>query len=321
MAGQTISESERPRSASELIGATFELYRSLPLLFPTLAAAVVIPYWLIVFALTGGGPETTRSLGTTAGLILFGTGTILVSPLISALHVHAVDDVREGRRPEFGSVARRGLRVLPVVSAAVVVAAIGSGLGLILLIVPGVLLWLRWSVVAQTAALEEGGWIDALKRSHRLTHENYWHIFGLFLLVGVILAVPSFLVSLAFRHHDTTVLSFVVGTAFVTLTSSFGALSTAVLFFDLRVRLETDRTPVPAPPPPSAPGRPPVDPTGHPLDPDSYSDEDRPHGWYVVPDAPWQMRHWPGDGPDGFSKRKTKTPKKTLAGWYKAKDH
>jgi hypothetical protein len=55
-------------------------------------------------------------------------------------------------------------------------------------------------------------------------------------------------------------------------------------------------------------------PAFHPLDPDGYSDEDRPEGWYVDPESPWQMRQW---GDDGWSKQTKKTPKGTQDGWWK----
>ena len=71
---------------------------------------------------------------------------------------------------------------------------------------------------------------------------------------------------------------------------------------------------------PRSPSRalPQVEPIGHPLDPDSYSDEDRAPGWYVVPESPWKMRYWLG-GEEGWSGRTTKTPKQTLDGWWKDK--
>jgi hypothetical protein len=54
----------------------------------------------------------------------------------------------------------------------------------------------------------------------------------------------------------------------------------------------------------------------HPLDPDRYSDEERPEGWYVDPKSPWTMRHWEGEG---WSKQSQKTPKRTQDGWWKVR--
>src|SRR4029077_10474980 len=179
--GQPIMEIERPRSATELIGATFTLYRTYPWLFPILAFAVVVPYEVIVLLATGTGPLGQAKLSLSTTLLLLAIESFLVPPLISALHVHAVDDAREGRDPAIGSVARRGLVTLSVVVAAGIITTLGTPAGFLLLVVPGVILYLRWFVVAQSAALEGGSWVDALRRSHERTQRNYLHIIGLWL--------------------------------------------------------------------------------------------------------------------------------------------
>src|SRR4029077_1171752 len=189
----------------------------------------------------------------------------------------------------------------------------GTAAGFLLLVVPGVILYLRWFVVAQSAALEGGSWVDALRRSHELTQRNYLHIIGLWLLVGLISLVPGFIVSRGFDHSHTDAVSFIVGVAVAILVRSFTALSTALLYFDLKARRQTARVASDAVPPPPPEYK--VPPKGHPLDPASWNDEDRPRGWYVDPDAPWRMRHWAADGTGAWSRRTAKTPKATLAEW------
>ena len=305
MAGGTDLELDRPRSAPRLIGTTVDLYWRFPLLFLVLAGAVVIPYELIVLLVTGHGPFAQQSDGFLFSQILTLTTLGLVSPLVSALHVHAVRELRDGQIPRLRTVAKRSLGALPTISAAAVISYLGALAGLVALIVPGVLLYLRWSVVAQAAALEEGNWKEALRRSADLTDGNYWHIFALLFLDFAIVLIPSLVFGQAFGR-DTTVGSFVAGTALEVVLWSFGALAIGLLFFDLTARFETagSRT---------------AGESSHPspssLDPGGYSDEDRPSGWYVNPDAPWRMRYWAADGKPGWSKRTAKTPKQTLAEW------
>ena len=162
----------------------------------------------------------------------------MVGPLVSALHVHAVADTRDDRDPQLSSVALRGLRVLPVVVAASIISALGTAVGFLFLIVPGILLTLRWIVVAQTAAIEHEGWLPALRRSAELTRGNYGKLILFALYLGLIVTVPSFAISLAFSHTTTTAASFVVGVAVRVLASSFAALATAQLYFELRAREE-----------------------------------------------------------------------------------
>lgn len=315
MAGGTV-EIERKRSAPELVSATFSVYQRFPLLFLILAAGVVVPYELIVLAVTGAGPLSLREVSGTTSLILSVIDVFLIGPLISALHVHAVREIRDGGRPQLASVASKAVTVLPVVIAAVIISTLGIFVGLIAFIVPGILLSLRWAVVAQSAALERGSWTDALRRSADLTRKNYWHVLGLLFLVGALGWLVTYGVVRAFDRPSTTVASVVAGTALQTVVRSFTALATALLYFDLTARRSQVKAEVMAGAEEAEPEWE-VPPIGHPLDPNSWSDEDRPPGWYVDPNAPWVMRYWAADGTPTWSKRSTKTPRAVLAKWKK----
>jgi hypothetical protein len=314
---QPIVDVDRPRSAPELIGATFSLYRRYSWLFLVLAGVVVVPYELISLIGRPDGPLHGAAQFLTSIALNVGDFALVI-PLVSAFHLYAVEDVRHGLEPEPAFVFSRGFARLRVISPAVFLSWLGIFAGFLALIVPGVLLAIRWAVVAQTGALEAKSWRNALDRSAGLTENNGGHVLGLFALILLITAVPTAIHIVVFGA-STTVGSVVVGTAFDVVISSFTALATALLYYDLRARFAT--RPRPAGPlpsrelePRSASGRT-VAPTGHPLDPASWSDEDRPRGWYVDPEAPWNMRYWVADGTGVWSKRTAKTPKATLEGW------
>jgi hypothetical protein len=226
---------DAPRPAHRLVVAAFSLYRRYPALFFILAATVVLPYWAIILAATQVGPLTSGSLRPATALLLELLDWSLVTPLISGLHVHAVAEALQGRDPHLPAIARKGLRVLPVVAAASIVSSLGIVVGFFALIVPGIFLMLRWAVVAQAAAIEHEGWLPALQRSHRLTDGHYRHVFVFLLLVTAIVVVPTVLGGLAFGD-ETTAASVLVGLPVEILTLSFSALATALLYFDLRAR-------------------------------------------------------------------------------------
>jgi hypothetical protein len=127
-----------------------------------------------------------------------------------------------------------------------------------------------------------------------------------------------------FGYGSTALVPFLIRSVLDVATSSFTALATAFLYFDLTARTAIGG---PGKPPGALPPRlPPTDPSdlaspelvppdGDPLDPASWSDEDRPAGWYVVPDKPWRMRYWEADGSGGWGKRTTKTPKAVHENW------
>jgi hypothetical protein len=267
-----------PRSATRLLAGTFELYRRYPWLFLVLAAGVIVPYELIVRAAIGTGASRNVSIGIQLGLSL--ADWVLITPLISALHVHAVAETRRKRDPRIGAVALQGLRALPVVAAATIVSSLGIAAGLVLLVVPGVILLLRWAVVAQAAAIEREGWLPALRRSGQLTGEHYGHVFGFLAMVGVIAAAPFFAGDIAFGDHDIGAVAFLTYLALRILTASFAALAGALLYYDLLARWDSAPTAADAP--------------RASFDPRAYSDLDRPKGWYVDPSSPNRMKYWGG---------------------------
>jgi hypothetical protein len=223
-----------PELARTIVGEAFQLYRRYPLLFLALALGVVVPYDLLVLIATGSGPLAKDSgLGVNFVLAIF-----LISPLISALHIHAVAEVRAGRTPRLGDIAARGLRVLPTAAATAIMTTLGIALGFVALIVPGIILAFRWYVAVQAAAIEHEGWLPAIRRSRTLTAGVYGHLFAFGILIGIIAGVPQFIGSAAVTGHDTLAAAFIGGVLLHAFALAFAALATALLYFDLASRRE-----------------------------------------------------------------------------------
>lgn len=129
-----------------------------------------------------------------------------------------------------------GAWVLPVVGAADVMASAGIYLGLILLVVPGVLLWLRWMVVAQAAAIEQKGPLAAMRSSRALTAGYYRHVFALALVLFGVSAGLTLAARAIPLGSTSGVSSVAVGIAIETVIAFFAALTLALLYFDLRSR-------------------------------------------------------------------------------------
>jgi hypothetical protein len=228
-------ELERPRSVGEIVRASLSLLGRFPLQFGTLALAVVAPYELLVLAVAHAAPLGQQSVRPATAFVLFLLDFALVGPLVSALHVHAVVMLGQGRRPQLGVVARRGVRVLPLVAAAQIVAGLGIGLGLLAFVIPGLFLAIGWAVVAQAAAIEGGDWIGALRRSRQLTAGNYLHVLAV-LLVAAVVAAGLTAAGSAITGASRGVAEVTLGIALITIVRSFSALTAALLFFDLRAR-------------------------------------------------------------------------------------
>lgn len=292
------------RSTPRLIADAFGLYRRYPLLFLALAAMVIVPFELLELALTASRGSGRSTALVVIGLV-FGLGYwVVLSPLVSALHIHAVSDIRAGEEPRLLPIAKRGLTALPVVSAATIMSFLGIFVGFTLFFLPGIFLWVRWLVVAQAAALEREGWIAALKRSWALSEGSWIHVFVFFVLTSLILLAPLVLFALAL-HGDPAGVRILVETPLQILVVSFTALATALLYYDLRAR----RGALAAEWHETGESDPRAAPADHSLDPRDYSDEERPNGWYVDPQSPHRMRYWLGGEQPGW-RGKARTPGK-----------
>lgn len=225
----------QPRTVAEVLGTALKLYLSYPAVFLGLAVMVVVPYELAVLLITNSGPLGQSKASVDTVLLLDLIAFALVGPLVSALQVRAVLMIGEHEQPRLLEVVRRSLTVLPVVVAAEIIAGIGIGIGLVLLVVPGVILALRWAVVAQVAAIEQTDWPGALRRSGQLTTRHWLHILAILLCVALVnLTLTN--IGASVIGTGTKAPAVIVGLVIAVLVSSFQALATAVLYFDLRAR-------------------------------------------------------------------------------------
>jgi hypothetical protein len=225
----------KPRSVTEIIGATLVFYRRYPALLLLLSFAVVAPYELLVLATIGSAPLGAQHGSESTALVLILVDFALVGPLISALYAHAAVMIGAGERPRVLTVASRVARVLPVVAAAQIVVGLAIAVGLIAFVIPGVILLIRWAVVAQVAAIEHPDWVGALRRTAELTRGNYIHVLGVVALANLVPAGLNLLAQ-ALTGTSTRAGAVAIGIVVATVVRSFTALTTAMLYFDLVAR-------------------------------------------------------------------------------------
>jgi hypothetical protein len=117
---------------------------------------------------------------------------------------------------------------------------LGSAAGMILLIVPGVILYLAWSVAMPALVLEDRGVFAAFGRSAELTRRKRWSIFLLFfLIILVIVVVEVVLLSLfggfqGLLSPQPSMVASVLPALLSVVTVPFFAVLTTSLFNQLR---------------------------------------------------------------------------------------
>ncbi len=107
---------------------------------------------------------------------------ILAAVLQAALVRVTIEDLN-GKRPTLGdSLAVAISFLLPTIGVALL-ATFGAAFGLLLLIVPGVILFLRWSVAVPVLVQERLGVFGAMARSSDLTKGSRWALFWLWIIL------------------------------------------------------------------------------------------------------------------------------------------
>lgn len=233
--GLDVIDLQRVKTLGGVLGDSLRCYGAYPGTFAALTLVVMVPYALLVWVTERSTVLGVHGHAGVAAGVLPLVSSLIVQPLISALHVNALVDIGEGKSVILTKVFRRGVIVLPVVAAAEVSTGFGIAFGLILLIIPGLFLAARWAVVAQVAAIERTSWIDAIHGSAELTHGHYLHVLRVVITVVIIVAIVNRIFFTLVGTGDD-VLQIVIGIAIETVLYSFSALTTAMLYYDLLAR-------------------------------------------------------------------------------------
>lgn len=185
-------------------------------------------------------------------IMYLGLGSLVVSLVFTyilqgALTRAAVDDL-SGKGVQFGAALGDGFRFFFPLFIVALLVGIGLMIGFILLIIPGLILAVRWIVAAPIVVVEREGPTRAIGRSAELGEGHRWAIFGLFLLflvftygsiiiLGMVLAatVGGFDESGAITTMDTNGIIAAAATAVVTsLTTLVSTVGVASLYFELK---------------------------------------------------------------------------------------
>ena len=118
-----------------------------------------------------------------AAITLF---SIFSSMLTQGALVRATIAHSEGREASFSESALAGLRVVLPLFVLGILFSLGLLLGFVLLIIPGIFLYLMWAVAAPALVEERTGIFGAFNRSSYLTKGARWQILGLGFIMLVI---------------------------------------------------------------------------------------------------------------------------------------
>jgi hypothetical protein len=209
-----VAYESKERSLGEILDGAFQLYRSHFRVFLGVALCLALPTVVLVTAvnwlLTGHADtaaafeaigsrrlepsDRSRSLMDVLGpslrallaTLLTVPLTVLVQVIQDAALTTAVSDAYLGQPVSAQSAFRAAFARLQSLTFATFIKGIATALGFLCLIVPGVLLTIRWMFSTQAIMIEKHHTSRALGRSRDLAKDDYGRLFLLFLVLAVI---------------------------------------------------------------------------------------------------------------------------------------
>jgi hypothetical protein len=233
---------ERPRDISALFGDSLALFFRHAPVFLALAAVVAVPVHLVVEgfgqeAFTAGYDESLQPVEAVVPTVV---SFLVVSPLITAICIHALRSIAAGGRPGARTSLVSGFEAFTPLFFAVLLAAVGIAIGLLALILPGVYLAVRWFFVPQTVVIEGARGPAALTRSSEVVRGFWWRTFGLVILANLAATIPTLVFTAPFTaiaaSTDRAVWSMVGTICAETVSTPFVALFATLLWYDLLAR-------------------------------------------------------------------------------------
>lgn len=220
----------REFSVGTIVGESFSIYMSNLIPFALMSIVLHSPMIIFYYMLFEGNlPVSFATFGPLVFQMLL--QFVLTGALVFGVYQHV-----RGQPASIDQCISKGFsRLLPVLGVAIVVG-ICVGLGMLLLLVPGLIFMCMWWLAVPIAVVERGGVGGALSRSAALTKGHRWSVLGIVLVIGIIGAVLGVIVG-----QIAPALTFggaLVNLALSALLSPWGASAQALGYHDLRAQKE-----------------------------------------------------------------------------------
>jgi hypothetical protein len=191
-----VTNALRPMTVGELLDRTFFLYRASFGLFLGIAALpnlITLAFQLSRVVIGPGSSGVPFEIIWVLASLLVYLVTIAVSQGATVIAVSQIQLGRDTSVSEAFAAIRSRIGELSIIILGV---GIRIGLGFLLLIVPGIMLSIRWALTIPVAVLENRGLSESLVRSSELTKGHRGRVFLIYFLIIVLVYIATLLVQM-----------------------------------------------------------------------------------------------------------------------------
>ena len=237
-----------PMTTGALLDRAFRLYTSNFSLMLGITAGAYVPFYLIMLALQSGiGAHFQSLIGGLSALLfqlLFMIFWASVAfPIASGATTYAISERYLGNDVAIGDALRRGLSHFWPLSIAQITATLRVLIGF-LLIIPGILWMLSYSLIVPAILIEGQRALPSLRRSSDLVRGYRGKVFWVLLIVNLLQAVLAGGVDMISHllFGSASASGEILGAALGNLLSIFlaplGIIAAILLYYDMRIRKE-----------------------------------------------------------------------------------
>jgi len=230
----------RPRSATEIVDAAFQLYRRDPFTYLLISALCYSPILVLQLVAIGPGAQVEQDLARlTAGFMgIMAVGYWISVSLLNAAILRIAAEDYMGRRIEPSVAVRDALLRLPAVMFSMLFKYILMAIGFLFFLVGALYVVARYFAIVAAIVVEGQGVFSSFGRSATLSRGRKWHILLTLLLAFLIFFIGYFAVVIVSAMIGNAVITTIMTVVVSILAYPMFAITEMLLYYDARVRNE-----------------------------------------------------------------------------------
>lgn len=232
-----------------LLDRAFRLYANNFALMLGITAAAYVPFYLILLVIEASLGGRLQSPGGGLSMLLFHLVSMILwasiaFPIASGAATYAISERYLGNDVTIIDALRRGLNHFWTLSLAQIAATIRVLIGFVLLVVPGILWMLSYSLIVPAILIEGQKALPGLRRSRELVKGHRGKVFLVMVVINLLQAVLAggvgviFTFLLASDSGSLAVLSSALGNLLSIFLTPLGINAAILLYYDMRIRKE-----------------------------------------------------------------------------------